>query len=416
MFPRLLPIAIVSVACAFAVATLSVGLVPDEPRLWPAAVALVILSGITPLIYAVNVRIVPVFSRRTWQSVRLIGGALIAALASGWLVFAGRALRYDALETIGHVVAFGGGLAFVISIVRLFRSPVISAAAPPLPYPVQAEIDRIGVRFTRFAGYYLLVGLGIGVILEFTTPDRGRWDLVWAHALLVGWLMHMASGVCYHVLSRWTGKPWRTPRLIGLHFHATAVATPLMLLALALDVRWMLALGGLTQAIALLLFAINVAPMTWSLPPITRWGLLGAVAFLITGVVLGGLFAIDPVAGARLRISHAVVNLLGWTGLLISSVSYYLFPRFAGQTLRWPRLAIGQLVAQALGVILIAVGFGLRSWDSTYTAELALAGATLAGFAMVTYGGIIGMTFRRKPQRAAGTVGNIVMVRPAGKR
>jgi hypothetical protein len=65
-------------------------------------------------------------------------------------------------------------------------------------------------RFTRMAGGYLLPGLVVGAALPWWRPGFGRWGLVWAHALLVGFIMSMASGVSYHVLPRaWMPSPRR---------------------------------------------------------------------------------------------------------------------------------------------------------------------------------------------------------------
>src|SRR5690606_15579552 len=115
-----------------------------------------------------------------------------------WLVFAGRAIPNDNLEMNGAFAALAGGLLFVSSVIRLFRSPRVSNARPPLPFPEQEAVDRIGTHFMRLAGTFLLLGLVVGVLLHFWSPARGRWDLVWAHLLLVGWFLSMASGVLYH--------------------------------------------------------------------------------------------------------------------------------------------------------------------------------------------------------------------------
>lgn len=415
MFPRLLPIIIASAAGALAAGALAAGWATREPRLWAAALALVVLSGISPTIVAVNVRIVPVFSRRGWQSPRMLAGALLALLASGWLVFAGRAVEITAIQTLGQLSALAGGVLFVASLARLFRSPVVAKVAPPLPYPEHAAIDSVGVRFTRAAGSYLLLGLLLGVALRFWTPDRGRWDLVWAHTLLLGWMLMMVSGVSYHVLARWTGHRWRTPRLIRLHLLTTQIATPLMLLALAIGQEPLFAAAGVLQAVALSLFAVNVLPMTLGLPMTTRAAFTGAVAFLLTGVTLGALFALDldPLFAARLRIAHGVINLFGFTSLMIAGAGYYLFPRFAGNPLRWPRLALAQLATQVTGVALLASGWAAWGYGHAIGETLAVTGGTALAASLATFAAIAGATFRR---RARGVVAPVTIGRPAINR
>jgi hypothetical protein len=230
---------------------------------------------------------------------------------------------------------------------------------------------------------YLLLGLIMGAALSVTTPERGRWELAWAHTMLVGWFMHMASGVCYHVLTRWTPARWRWPMLIRAHLWLAVVGTPLMLAGLMLEQSGIFAIGGVTQAAALIVFAINVLPLMARLPAPSGPAMIAAVGMLLLGVSLGASFAIAPELGATHRITHASINLFGWTGMLITGVGAYLFPRFSGQPLRWPRLVRAQVVVQAAGVLLLGGGWAMRTNGSSGSGivigigSAAVAGATL---------------------------------------
>jgi hypothetical protein len=391
---RLVPVTLVAAACAFAVAAISAGLTLERPRLWSAAVALVVLGGITPTIYAVNLRILPVFSRRVWRWPRVLTAGTLSAMLGAWLVYLGRATGAGTVETLGACAALAGGLLYAVSVVALFRSAPTNAPAPPLPFAEQAAVDAVGVGFTRLAGLYLLLGLAVGVLLRFWTPERGRWDLVWAHTLLLGWFLSMASGVCYHVLPRWTSARWRTPRLIALHLRIIQLGLPLMLLALALNATALFMLAGPLLVAALLLFLFNVVPLVAHLPATTRLGVVLAGSFLVVGILLGGTFALDTVIGARLRLAHAELNLFGWSALLVCGMGYYLFPGFAGQPLRWPRLARGQLTAQACGVALSAGGWWWNAYVSDGARPLIVAGGFVTGLGMFTFAAIIAATFR----------------------
>lgn len=396
MGKRIVPVVIVAAILAFAAAAMAVAFVPERPRLWSAAVALVVLGGITPLIYAVNVRIVPVFSMRTWQQPRLMYAAMVSAIAGGWLVFAGRALPNSRLETTGTLAALAGGVFFVVSVVRLFRSAPTTNARPPLPYPGQAEIDRIGTQFMRLAGIYLLLGLGVGVMLRFWTPPTGgRWDLVWAHLLLVGWFLSMASGVLYHVLTRWTAGQWKHPRLIRAHLLVTLAGLPMMVIALAFNMTSLFAVAGPLQATALIFLVWNVVPLARILPWMTRFAVIGAGVYLVLGVSLGASAAMDPANHATLRLAHAQINLFGWGGLLVCGVGYYLFPRFAGQPLRWPRLAAAQGML-LLGSVIVSATAWWRYFDGNRGIEplLTVSGALIAA-SFLTFALITALTFRR---------------------
>lgn len=404
MGKRIVPVVIVAAILAFAAAAMAVAFVPDRPRLWSSAVALVVLGGITPLIYAVNIRIVPVFSMRTWQQPVLMYAAMVFAITGGWLVFLGRAIPAGIMETAGTLAALAGGVLFVVSVVRLFRSAPTSKVRPPLPYPGQAEVDRIGTQFMRLAGIYLLLGLGVGVMLRFWTPATGgRWDLVWAHLLLVGWFLSMASGVLYHVLTRWTTGKWRHPQLIRAHLLVSMVGLPLMVVALAFNMTRLFAIAGPLQAIALLFLVWNVVPLARKLPWMSRVAVIGAGVYLALGVSLGASAAMDPANHATLRLAHAQINLFGWGGLLICGVGYYLFPRFAGQPLRWPRLAAAQGLLLLASVIVSATAWwryfdGNRGIEPLLTISGLLIAASFLTFALIT-----ALTFRKSAQAATTT-------------
>jgi hypothetical protein len=169
--------------------------------------------------------------------------------------------------------------------------------------------------------------------------------------MLVGWFMTMAAGVCYHMLSRWTGAPWRSIGMIRLHYKAVAVGLPFMLLALAGGWDWLFLIAGPFQAAAILIFLINIVPLVMKLSGPVRAGIGIAVVFLVLGVGMGVMFAIDPGTGPRLRQVHVMANLFGWAGLLISGFSYRFVPNFSGRDLKWPWLATVQLVVMVTGVV-----------------------------------------------------------------
>jgi hypothetical protein len=402
---------------AFAVAALATGMTPYQPGWWRGAVALAILGGITPMIYAVNIRILPVFARRNWPSLPWLRAQMGAAIAGAWLIFAGVVTRQDAIVAAGNALALAGDLLFIANLGRLFRQPV-KLPAPPLPYPEQAQADRVGVLFMRLSALYLVLGLGIGVALTLWQPSMGRWDLVWAHTLLVGFFLSMVSGVCYHVLTRWTTARWKAIWPLRLHVWLVAIGLPLMLLALATGESLLFAIAGPLQAAAVGLFLLNIAPLVPALPGLTRPAFIGAMLMLLTGITLGALFAIDPALGARLRLTHAEINLFGWTGLLICGVGYYLAPRFAGRPLRWPRLAPVQLWMLAAGIVLGVAALVWRVYAGG-PAALVLASQLLVAASYLLFGILVAGTFFAR-RKQAGTVASLQLgARPtigAGQR
>jgi hypothetical protein len=415
MFSRLVPIIIFCSLISYSLSSVLVGLAPDHSGYWSAGISLAVLGGVLPLISAVSVRIVPVFARRSWQFPNLVRFQLIAAITGGWLVCIGQIAASESLERAGHVIALAAGVTALLDLGILFRQKATGQASPSSSHN-QRETDRFGTTLSRFAGVWLLAGLGTGVFVTFAHPDQGRWDLAWAHMLLLGYVMSMISGVCYHVLGRWTGVPWtdRRVQLARLHVRITLIAAPLMVLALAADTPWLFMVAGPVQAVALLLFLGAIAPFVWAMPSTSKWAMIFAGIFLGCGISLGAWFAGHPEMGPRFRMAHATLNIYGWIALIVSGVAYYLLPRMFGRPLRWPKLAFIQVPLGVISVGLLAGGWALRiGWQGPIWP------ITLGGFGVATGIGLLLInlvaTYRSLP-RISSTVGAVRVVTPGTAR
>ncbi len=393
---RVAPVGFVGGLFCLATAALVAGLTNRDGRWWEAAIHLAVLGGVLPVSYAVNHRIVPVFSRRKWQREQLWFVLVASSLAGGVLSAAGFRFDHDMLLQVGAVLGLVGGMLFTVQIGMLFRQEP-AGPLPPLPFETQTAVDRIATRFSRLSGIYLLIGLLAGVATSFSVPDRGRWDLVWAHVLLLGCVVSMAASVTYHVLPRWSDGRWRTPRLIPVHFALSLIATPAMIVALATDQSWLFRIGGPLQAVALLLWGINCAPLMLRLPQPTRLAWFIAFGFLAMGVSLGAAFAIREKFGPIYRQVHAEFNLFGWAGMLILGAAYYLVPRFAGSAMVWPRLVNLQIPALAAAIFAGGIVRRLQNGgrgDFQTAIELSHVGIALV---LASFAVQIAFTFRAKP-------------------
>ncbi len=346
---RIAPVTMVTAFILLATAAFLAGLTDRDGRWWATAVHLAILGALIPMIYAVNQRIVPVFSRRKWPHPALWPVQIGLALAGAVLSAAGMRLSDSALERAGAVLALAAGCIFVAHLGMLFRQPV-NMPGLPLPFASQAAVDKVATQFSRLSGVFLLIGLTIGVVTSFREFGSGRWELVWAHALLLGCVVSMAASVTYHVLPRWTTAQWRTEGLIRVHFVLTVIALPLMLAGLATDRDFLLTMGGPLQALALVCWMITLLPLALKLPEITREAMVLAFAFLTIGISLGAAFAMDAKFGPIYRQVHAEFNVFGWAGFLILGAAYFLVPRFAGSVVPWRRLARVQFPVMAIGI------------------------------------------------------------------
>lgn len=378
---------------ALATALVATGYSAEHPAWWTASVQLAVLGGITIMIYGINIHSVPAHSGRTWTSLQLVAAQVGAGVLGGWLVFLGRGLQVQPVERVGHLLATVGAVLFMTNLGLLFRQP-----GPPRPPKVPKDqrtrlqrVDRLAIPFTITSGLVVVAGTALGLLLTYWRPGSGRWDLVWAHTMLLGFFFAMASGTSYHMLPRWTGRPWRSIRLVQVHLYAYLVSFPLMVIALALDIDWMFLIGGPLMAVAMLAWAANVVPMALALPGPVRWGILLAIVFLTAGVTFGVMFAIDPGTGPRLRGTHVAANLYGFAGLLISGFGYAYVPRLSGcHGLRWPSLAVVQLVVLTAGVTGGMVSMGMRMYGEAGTtpvfASNVIAGAGMALFAVQVAG------------------------------
>lgn len=395
--PGLAPSMMVLAVAGFSAAAATSAVAAWRPRWWEAAVTLAILGGIEPLIQAVSIRVMPVFARRQWRSTRLLAAQAALTFAGAWLCWFGRIAGGAPVIAAGAFAALAGGALMAANVAMLLRQPA-GPGALPVPSATQVAADRCGRQFTRLAGACLVYGLAVGAAVPDWEPASGRWDLVWAHSLLVGFFLSMVAGVSYHVLPRWTGVPWERVRPMAVHFRIVAAGLPLMIAALAFDLPRLFAVAGVAEAAGVALFLSIIAPQAPRLPGPTRHAfLLGGVA-LGVGILLGGAFAVDPATGAALRQTHAVLNVFGFAGAFTAGSAYYLAPRFAGRPLRWPGPALGTVLAIFGGAALAAAGWAWRvRWGGPWWP--AAGGALLLAGAFAVEAVILWATFVLPPAR-----------------
>jgi hypothetical protein len=96
--------------------------------------------------------------------------------------------------------------------------------------------------FVQVSLVYLAIGTTLGALMGADALNRFSWRYVHIHLNLLGFVTMMISGVAYHVLPRFAGRPVRHPRLIGAHFWLANVGLLGMLGTRAL------AAAGITNA------------------------------------------------------------------------------------------------------------------------------------------------------------------------
>ena len=360
----IIAVAVTAAPLAMGVALLLAGYSQTNGAWWTAAVQLAVLGGITIMIYGVNVQALPAHSGKKWRYPQLVALQVGAGIVGAWMLAFGYGYRIDGWIQLGNLLAFTGAVLFLANLMLLFSQP--GERPPRIPWHQRThhqKVDRLAIPFTMISGLVVVIGTALGVALDYWTPAQGRWDLVWAHLMLLGFFFAMASGTSYHMLGRWANREYTSLRLIQLQIVAFLIGLPTMTIALGWDIDWLFRVGAISMAVAMICWAVNILPVAWALSPAVSIGITLALAFMVVGISFGVLFAIDESLGPRLRTTHVVANLFGFAGLLISGFGYRYVPQLAGvDEMRWPTLRLPQIGLMAVGCALGMLFMGLTMY------------------------------------------------------
>jgi hypothetical protein len=88
-----------------------------------------------------------------------------------------------------------------------------------------------------------------------------------------------------------------------------------------------------------------------------RWFLRMSLIWLGTGMLLALVMAFEPLRVPTVRTAHMHALLAGFVSGMIFGVAYHVLPRFSGNALRSPRLAMVHLWTGNLGVAALVAGW-----------------------------------------------------------
>lgn len=398
---NIIGVAVSTAPLAMGVALFLAGYSQAHPQWWTAAVQLAVLGGITIMIYGVNVQALPAHSGKKWRYPQLVALQIGTGIAGAWMLAVGYGNRIEGWIQLGNLLALTGAVLFLANLMLLFTQP--GERPPKIPWDQrthQQKVDRLAIPFTMISGLMVVVGTGLSVALVYWRPAQGRWDLVWAHLMLLGFFFAMASGTSYHMLGRWAKREYTSLRLVQVHVVAFLIGLPTMTIALGWDVDWLFRIGAVSMAVAMICWAINILPVAWSLSPAVRVGIALALVFMVVGISFGVLFAIDESLGPRLRTTHVVANLFGFAGLLISGFGYRYVPLLANvREMRWPKWNMPQIALMAAGCAFGMLFMGLRMYGHIEP-EVVLWPCTIGAVGMAVFAANTAATFIAKSRQS----------------
>jgi cytochrome c oxidase cbb3-type subunit 1 len=86
------------------------------------------------------------------------------------------------------------------------------------------------------------------------------------------------------------------------------------------------------------------------------------MVYFLLAIVLGLHMAVSGTTYPYMPI-HAHFNLLGWMSMMIYGVGYHILPRFSGKPLYSEKIAEWQFWLANVGLIGMAIGWMVRSWQ-----------------------------------------------------
>jgi hypothetical protein len=235
---------------------------------------------------------------------------------------------------------------------------------PPEPDLFPARTLRASLWPAAAIGIFPVAGIAVALAAPEVALLRHRspTGLAANHLVTLGWATAVAIGVLTQLLPAAAGvrreAGGRPARHLALHLTGLAM----MVGGVLYGAHGATAVGGLIVTGGILVFVVDAAAVlrrrTRTLPvlPYVAGALICLVATVIWGVVLAEnrrhLFS--PALLARGLSVHVALGLIGWFGLLIVGMSYYLVPRFAGvrdaERMHATGVGVGLVVGLALAV------------------------------------------------------------------
>jgi hypothetical protein len=242
------------------------------------------------------------------------------------------------------------------------------------------------------AGLATAIAFLVAAVTSLALPPAGRLEL-WlpVHLVLAGGAATAIAAMVPFFVAALAVAPPAHPLLRG---GSVALVATGALLAVAGRLAGLPALAATGAWLDVAGFAAVAVAIAWSLRratgprrPLTEAAYLLAIADVVAGVILAGLFlAGEPAVAERwgsLKPAHGWLNTFGFVCLVIAGTLVHFAPTVAGSRIRRRRTGVVAVAALGLGPPLVALGYALAAGFAVQAGAL----VTVAGaWALASHG------------------------------
>lgn len=221
--------------------------------------------------------------------------------------------------------------------------------------------------FIGAAFVYFLATVVIGLVVSLRSALGWSWSIpvaVHAHLGTLGWVTLTIMGAMARYVTILSGQALSWQRLIPLNFWLMNLGILSLAGGAWISLPSLMVVGGITVAVAALLFSVNIliTIARGRVPtPLPLKFFRAAVVYLGIsvglGVALSGSEYLPWLPPRGIYLAHVHAAMLGWMGLTIMGATYHLVPVMLVRRLNSPSRAWRQFWVFAVGLSGVLVGF-----------------------------------------------------------
>ncbi len=270
--------------------------------------------------------------------------------------------------------------------------------------------------FITLSLVYALIAAALGIyylLLSGGYTDHGLlspYPLIVStiHTLFLGFFTMMIFGVTYHIIPIFSGRDFFRISLVYLHLiisNAGVIGMIVFLLSsrdYPAEIEPMVWIASMIEVSGILVFMANItlaflkgSPATGIVNPFgegdRKADLIAirftgtSITYFLGGSIIGVIMLLRPDIIHFARPAHAHINLIGFISIMISGVSYHMFPRFANRPLHSISLARLQFRMVNIGLLGMVLTFLFAVREGYYYRLLLPIFSAITAFSFILY-------------------------------